>query len=77
MKKFTECMAFNNESTIRQDPDNPERVARTGLPTEAALKVLTEKFRKYDRSFQSKSGGNDLEEYNKHVMRNQKKLETL
>lgn len=51
LRRFAECMAFNNESMIRADPEDNKKVERTGLPTEAALRVLTEKFRKYDSSF--------------------------
>ena len=65
-KRFAECMAFNNESTIRKNPDNPDLVTRTGLPTEAALLVLTEKFRRYDKNFKKKDD-DDLMEYNKFV----------
>ena len=87
MTNFAACMAFNNESNIRKNREDPEsdQVVRTGLPTEAALKVLTEKFNRYDKSnawkkFQSANNDpDDLEAYNKFVMsrNNQEKLATL
>jgi Ca2+-transporting ATPase len=84
INKFTQCMAFNNESSIRVNPENPNQVVRTGLPTEAALKVLTEKIgTQYDTSFKGPNRGRnssadrDLEAYNKHVKSNQDKIATL
>ena len=74
-------MAFNNESTIRtihpdeEDPDKTE-VQRMGLPTEAALRCLTEKFKNYDRSFKQQDP-EDLQEYNNLVMSKQKSLATM
>ena len=42
--RFIECCAFNNESKIRKSKDDASRVDRSGLPTEAALRVMAEKF---------------------------------
>jgi Ca2+-transporting ATPase len=45
LRLFTSCMYLNNDSKLlRKDG----KITRTGLPTEAALKVLVEKFAKYD-----------------------------
>jgi len=76
IKRFAECMAFNNDSMIRPDPENENLVQRTGLPTEAALRVLAEKFGRYDKSFKSRNS-DDYEEYNTHIMSKQSKLATL
>lgn len=43
-------MVLNNESKLMWDNEK-KRVNRTGLPTEAALKVLAEKIGKYDPAF--------------------------
>jgi len=44
-------MSLCNESKLIVEK---KRIARSGLPTEAALKVLNEKVGKYDPSFKSK-----------------------
>lgn len=45
IKEFATSMVLNNESKLLFDKN---RVIRTGLPTEAAIKVLSEKIGKYD-----------------------------
>ena len=45
-------MVLNNESKLIYDFEK-KKVNRTGLPTEAALKVLSEKIGKYDPNFKS------------------------
>jgi hypothetical protein len=67
IKRFAQSMAFNNDSMIRPDPENPSQVQRTGLPTEASLRVLTEKFGRYDKTYHSRDPEN-YEEYNTHIM---------
>lgn len=44
-------MVLNNESKLLFDKN---RVIRTGLPTEAAIKVLAEKIGRYDADFKNK-----------------------
>jgi P-type Ca2+ transporter type 2C len=44
-------MALNNEAKLIYEKN---RVIRTGLPTEAAIKVLTEKIGRYDPDFKNK-----------------------
>lgn len=46
-------MVLNNESKLIYDSDK-RKVNRSGLPTEAALKVLAEKIGKYDSNFKNK-----------------------
>jgi Ca2+-transporting ATPase len=45
-------MVLNNEAKLMYDNEK-KKVNRTGLPTEAALKVLAEKIGKYDPAFNS------------------------
>lgn len=66
MPRFIQCCAFNNESTICDDKDNPGQVMAMGLPTEAAIKVMVEKLGRYDEDYnymESKS----LNQYNDHT----------
>lgn len=51
VREFAISMVLNNESKLLFDKN---RVVRTGLPTEAAIKVLAEKIGKYDPDFRSK-----------------------
>lgn len=47
-KRFGQCMTLCNESKLFIEKG---RVQRSGLPTEAALKVLVEKMGNYDKNF--------------------------
>lgn len=63
-----------NESKLLWEKD---KVTRTGLPTEAALKVLAEKVGLVDKSFKSVERKTNVEQYNKHIVQDFKKLATL
>lgn len=70
-------MVFNNDSTLSIDKN---RVSRKGLPTEAAIKVLSEKIGRYDPLFKNKfvpleEGG--VEQYGTYLSSNYKKVATL
>ena len=54
-------MSLNNESKLLKTGD---RYSRSGLPTEAALKVLIEKIGKYDSNVKL---GEDPEAYNDYI----------
>lgn len=51
VRVFATSMVLNNESKLIYDKN---RVVSSGLPTEAAIKVLAEKIGKYDPDFKSK-----------------------
>jgi len=66
MARFIQCCAFNNESMITDDKENPGQVMAMGLPTEAAIKVMVEKLGRYDEDYdymESKS----YNQYNDHI----------
>lgn len=72
LKYAAECMSINNDSKLLKKNN---RVTRAGLPTEAALKVLVEKMKKYDETvFQEED---DIEIYNNHLAKSYKKLALL
>lgn len=70
-------MVLNNEAKLIFDKG---RVNRTGLPTEAAIKVLAEKIGKYDANFKNKfvpvDQGN-VEQYGAYLASNYEKRATL
>lgn len=69
-------MSICNESKLFMDKG---RVCRSGLPTEAALKVLVEKFGAYDPDFNTnrKPFASAVEQYNDFVNGEFDKLATL
>jgi Ca2+-transporting ATPase len=72
MKMFLDSMSINNESKLHKDMQ--KRVTCSGLPTEGALKTLVEKIGNYDHS---KPDSRDIENYNKHLLKNYDVLATL
>lgn len=77
IKAFVNSMTICNESKLILDED---RVNRSGLPTEAALKVLAEKIGRYDNTFASKFDSYSLagvEQYGPHLAKEIEKLATL
>lgn len=58
-----DCASLCNESKLIRDPK--KGVMPSGLPTEAALKVLVEKVGAYDQTFNSPSAS--VERYNDNV----------
>lgn len=49
------------------DKDKNDRVIRSGLPTEAALKVLCEKIGAYDSKFSRVNYKQNVEQYNTNL----------
>ncbi|CAD8101390.1 unnamed protein product [Paramecium sonneborni] len=74
VNRLCQSMALCNESKLFTDKG---RVQRSGLPTEAALKVLVEKVGKYDRSFSSKPTLDAPEQYNEKIVSEFTKRATL
>ncbi|CAD8072999.1 unnamed protein product [Paramecium primaurelia] len=74
LKRLAQSMALCNESKLFTDKG---RVQRSGLPTEAALRVLVEKIGKYDKSFQSKPILDAPEQYNEAISSEFTKRATL
>ena len=74
IRQFLACVSLCNESKLLWEKD---KVTRTGLPTEAALKVLAEKVGLVDKSFKSVERKTNVEQYNKHIVQDFKKLATL
>ena len=78
LKMLTECMSICNESKLFFD-EIKQRPTPSGLPTEAALKVLVEKLGNYDPEY--KEGLNrslsKIEQYNEIVQMNYTTLATL
>jgi magnesium-transporting ATPase (P-type) len=71
IRLLCECMSLNNESKLIKD--GPE-IKRSGLPTEAALKVLVEKFGKYeDIELRANIG----EPYGQHITKDYQRLQIL
>ncbi|EAR82769.2 sarco/endoplasmic reticulum calcium-translocating P-type ATPase (macronuclear) [Tetrahymena thermophila SB210] len=77
IKTFATSMVLNNESKLIFDKN---RVNRSGLPTEAAIKVLSEKIGKYDPDFKNKyvpiSTGH-VEQYGSYLAQDYEKRATL
>lgn len=77
IKVFATSMVLNNEAKLIFDKN---RVNRTGLPTEAAIKVLAEKIGKYDPDFKNKyvplSAGH-VEQYGAFLSQEYEKKATL
>ena len=76
IKAFATSMVLNNESKLIFE----KRVIRSGLPTEAALKVLAEKIGKYDPEFKDKYVSYDkgvVEQYGAFISSNLQKRATL
>eukprot|EP00331_Platyophrya_macrostoma_P034737 CAMPEP_0176439360 /NCGR_PEP_ID=MMETSP0127-20121128/19894_1 /TAXON_ID=938130 /ORGANISM="Platyophrya macrostoma, Strain WH" /LENGTH=1040 /DNA_ID=CAMNT_0017823609 /DNA_START=27 /DNA_END=3149 /DNA_ORIENTATION=- len=73
---FLDSMYMNNESKLLREKG---RTIRTGLPTEAALKVLVEKIGKYsDDGGNAQDGENEtIEKYGTKLSQNYKKLAVL
>lgn len=75
LKTFLESMYLNNESKLIREKG---RTIRTGLPTEAALKVLVEKVGKYDdEAEKDQDGGDNVESYGTKLAQAYKKLAVL
>lgn len=72
LRTFAESMSINNEAKLIREKG---RVIRTGLPTEAALKVLTEKIGRYEQNFNASE--DEVEGYTHHIGRGYKKLAVL
>jgi P-type Ca2+ transporter type 2C len=72
LRLLAQCMSLNNDAKLVLKDG---KTARSGLPTEAALKVLVEKFRQYDDSAKVSQG--DAEAYGNFLTANYKKLATL
>ncbi|KAL4466566.1 hypothetical protein ABPG72_010617 [Tetrahymena utriculariae] len=77
IKTFATSMVLNNESKLIYDKS---RVNRSGLPTEAAIKVLSEKIGRYDPDFKNKfvpiSNGH-VEQYGSYLAQDYEKRATL
>eukprot|EP00331_Platyophrya_macrostoma_P007514 CAMPEP_0176423202 /NCGR_PEP_ID=MMETSP0127-20121128/10150_1 /TAXON_ID=938130 /ORGANISM="Platyophrya macrostoma, Strain WH" /LENGTH=1036 /DNA_ID=CAMNT_0017804121 /DNA_START=15 /DNA_END=3125 /DNA_ORIENTATION=- len=72
LRTFCESMYINNESRLIREKG---RTIRTGLPTEAALKVLVEKIGKYEENVPEASGV--VENYGQYLSQGYKKLAVL
>ena len=70
LSTFLESMYLNNDSKLIREKN---RVIRTGLPTEAALKVLVEKIGKYDEDISS----DVVEKYGLQLAKKYQKLAVL
>jgi magnesium-transporting ATPase (P-type) len=77
LRKFSECLALCNESKLMLDKDKNNRVVRSGLPTEAALKVLNEKIGFYDNAIKMVPYKENVEQYNTFVTKAYQKVATL
>lgn len=69
LKLFSECMALCNDSKLIFD-EKTKNVQKSGLPTEAALKVLNEKIGKIHPEFKGKFqkvDSNTVEQYNRFI----------
>jgi Ca2+-transporting ATPase len=71
LRRLVECMSLNNDSKLIK---NLNKYTRSGLPTEAALKVLVEKLKRYDDAILT--GGN-AEIYGEHISKDFDKVATL
>ena len=71
LRLFVECMSLNNDAKLIKSEG---KITRSGLPTEAALKVLVEKFARYD---QVRLDGSLAEAYGAYLTQGYKKLATL
>lgn len=72
--RFCQSMVLCNDSKLLIDKG---RVSRSGLPTEAALKVLNEKIGRYDSSINFRPVLDAVEQYNEHLVKNFKTLASL
>lgn len=72
--RFAQCVSLCNEAKLLMEKG---RVTRSGLPTEAALKVLNEKIAQYDPEFKGVPFAQDVEQYNNKVAEGFTKLATL
>jgi len=70
LRLFCESVVLNNQAVLLKKDD---KLTKSGLPTEAALKVLVEKFAQYDNQNLSA----DPEAYGKFLTQNYQKLVTL
>jgi len=71
LRRLVECMSLNNDAKLIK---NLNKYTRSGLPTEAALKVLVEKLRRYDDAILT---GGSAEIYGEHINRDYDKVATL
>jgi Ca2+-transporting ATPase len=71
LRRVCECMSLNNDSKLLKSQG---KIARSGLPTEAALKVLVEKLRQYDSSSVNSDAA---EAYGHHLTQDYTKVATL
>ena len=67
-------MALCNDSKLYVEKG---RVQRSGLPTEAALKVLNEKIGNFDPEFRTKPVLEAVEQYNEYLIKNFHKFATF
>lgn len=77
VKTFATSMVLNNEAKLIFDKN---RVNRSGLPTEAAIKVLSEKIGRYDADFKNKFQPIDsghVEQYGSYLAQDYDKVATL
>lgn len=72
LRTFCESMYLNNDSKLIKEKG---RTIRTGLPTEAALKVLVEKIGKYEENMPNIPG--TVETYGTYLSKGYKKLAVL
>lgn len=72
---FCQCMYLCNDAKLMLDSNN--LVSKSGLPTEAALKVLCEKIGQFDKKEGIKVDLQNLEQYGKLISSDLKKLATL
>lgn len=77
IRKFGECITLCNDSKLMLDKDKNDRVIRSGLPTEAALKVLCEKIGAYDSKFSRVNYKQNVEQYNTHLASAYSKVASL
>jgi len=71
LRRVIECMSLNNDAKLIKTLN---KYSRSGLPTEAALKVLIEKLRNYDDVILT---GGSAEVYGEHITRDYTKVATL
>lgn len=71
LRRVCECMSLNNESKLLLSQG---KITRSGLPTEAALKVLVEKLRQYDSTNISSA---TAEAYGHYLTQDYDKVATL
>jgi len=71
--RHNECSAINNMSKLVYEND---KYSILGMPTEGALRVLTEKFAQYDNSFKN-TDNQSKQPYNNYILNNFEIIYTL